>query len=383
MPEEDQAAPPVPAPPCPFAKSQYREYKTVRVGGMVIPYKSHYTQGCYQFLHFSESAGSITYPASLDHGLGLSREDLPQLDYDQLMKDCSARGIVVEHVSWRPSDLTPTQGEFKEDKVHSIMQTPEASNKPIVTTRDRFVLDGHHRWLAAYNLGNQPIPCSQMNLNVDQALDFVSGKDYASAESISEQLINLMTEEAGLRLAVGILSKSLLEGTQEDLAITEAADIAGIDESALVGFLEACVTHLDHAYWLTEEAHPMKVMRRMIRTNKAESVTHKDGKSTEVSPDTARAILHVHGYMNKGSKNRIEKMVHKDGKNFKKISTWANAHATILTEATKLEEKKKKLKKSAPKEVIQDDQMNIDGAGGHSPYILNPRMGNNVGGLLS
>lgn len=73
------------------------------------------------------------------------------------------------------SKLHPSQNEIHKDRVQEIVDDLEAgkaqSTKPIVITKDMYILDGHHRW-AAYKQWNPSvcIPALKLSLNAHDAL---------------------------------------------------------------------------------------------------------------------------------------------------------------------------------------------------------------------
>lgn len=87
-------------------------------------------------------------------GLTFAREHMPQLGpQDQFLKKLKDAGIKYEHVSVDPGTLKASQMEFDHDAVRSIINNPKKVKSGVVISADGYILDGHHRWLAAYNKG--------------------------------------------------------------------------------------------------------------------------------------------------------------------------------------------------------------------------------------
>jgi hypothetical protein len=85
--------------------------------------------------------------------LNLSRSVLPQIKGDSLqnfLNHLDALGVKYTKKTMNASDLKPSQGEFNIDKVKALIRTNN-DTKPIIVSKDNYVLDGHHRWLADYN----------------------------------------------------------------------------------------------------------------------------------------------------------------------------------------------------------------------------------------
>jgi predicted glutamine amidotransferase len=85
--------------------------------------------------------------------LNISRSVLPQIKGDSLqnfLNHLDSLGVKYTHKTMKSCDLKPTQGEFNIDKVKALIRTNN-DTKPIIVSKDNYVLDGHHRWLADYN----------------------------------------------------------------------------------------------------------------------------------------------------------------------------------------------------------------------------------------
>jgi hypothetical protein len=104
-------------------------------------------------------------------GLGLSRDDLPQIDSDKI--DDFLEWLRVQGIGVYPTEATarlllPSQGELESDKIAAMAKEPEKLTKgKIITSADGYVLDGHHRWAAyveVYPEGNMPVWQVQLDI---------------------------------------------------------------------------------------------------------------------------------------------------------------------------------------------------------------------------
>lgn len=87
-------------------------------------------------------------------GLTFSRKLMPQLgSTDQFLKNLDKENIKYKKVSVEPENLKASQSEFNIDAVRSIMTDPKKTKSSIVISKDNYILDGHHRWIADYNKG--------------------------------------------------------------------------------------------------------------------------------------------------------------------------------------------------------------------------------------
>lgn len=125
-----------------------------------------------------------------DAGKGRMRHAMPQIaDFEAFLKDLDDNYIAYSTMEIDPEELTPTQGNFKEEKVDRIAAEwgKNKNAKPIVTSDDDYVLDGHHRWLAAAKL-KMPIMSRVIGLGIDDLLDFVKGKPYIEKRGLHESV---------------------------------------------------------------------------------------------------------------------------------------------------------------------------------------------------
>ena len=123
---------------------------------------------------------------NIDAGLNKRRHAMPQLSkFDDFMADLKENGIDSEVKSLDPKKLTPTQGNFSEEKVNKLISEKVWNAKPIVTSSDDFVIDGHHRWLSAAKIGKQ-IQSRVINLSAEKLLDFLKDKPYIVTKTINE-----------------------------------------------------------------------------------------------------------------------------------------------------------------------------------------------------
>lgn len=80
-----------------------------------------------------------------------SRELLPQIvDQDEFLDHLKLMGIDYTKVALNADDVKATQSDgFDMDKVAKMMNNKTLH--PVLVSSDYFILDGHHRWIAAFN----------------------------------------------------------------------------------------------------------------------------------------------------------------------------------------------------------------------------------------
>lgn len=119
-------------------------------------------------------------------GLNKRRYGMPQIsDFEAFMADLEKAGIAVITISIPAGELIPTQGEFNEMKVRGMIDADKWQSKPIITSDDDYILDGHHRWLAAAQL-KKPIKCRVVDMKIEALLKFVKGKPYVKTKKLHE-----------------------------------------------------------------------------------------------------------------------------------------------------------------------------------------------------
>lgn len=99
---------------------------------------------------------------------------MPQIkDIDSFLSYVSSQGHSSMDMVGDVDDFRPTQTDFDQDKVdrikYDMIHNPRKANKSILVTSDGFVLDGHHRYLAAKQLNNM-ISYHQLSTNISDSL---------------------------------------------------------------------------------------------------------------------------------------------------------------------------------------------------------------------
>jgi hypothetical protein len=83
-------------------------------------------------------------------GMTFSRALMPQIGKD-IKSNLTKNDVPFKEVRMHPNDLKSTQSEFDLDKVRLMMLEPFKSKTDIIISNDNYILDGHHRWLVAFN----------------------------------------------------------------------------------------------------------------------------------------------------------------------------------------------------------------------------------------
>ncbi len=126
-----------------------------------------------------------------DEGIASYRINQPQInDTNSFLSDLKLNGINFTHQRVDTNTLIPTQCEFNDDKVCSIVDNVmqnDAEISPIIISSDDYVIDGHHRWLAADAMGDR-IDTIKVHLPLETLHWFLKNKPYVENKSINEKL---------------------------------------------------------------------------------------------------------------------------------------------------------------------------------------------------
>jgi len=118
--------------------------------------------------------GTLPIPGVKD---GLPKSEMPRIphraadDFERYLRDEDAYGGLRTDVD--PSTLKPLQRDYKPEVVKFLKSgTPEAEAslaRPIYITRDGYILDGHHTWMAAKDMGRK-VTATVIDADRDSAL---------------------------------------------------------------------------------------------------------------------------------------------------------------------------------------------------------------------
>lgn len=120
----------------------------------------------------------------------ISRLQMPQIYsylYPQFVADLSINNISHDRKSVKKKDLTPSQKEFKQEKVDSIRKSIEDGtykHQPLLVSSDNVIVDGHHRWHALNE--NDDCEINHVGMSFDKLYEFLKNKPYAINKPLNE-----------------------------------------------------------------------------------------------------------------------------------------------------------------------------------------------------
>lgn len=126
---------------------------------------------------------------NIHKSLGRLRHGMPQLGkFDDFMADLKKNKVKSTLETIEPKKLIPTQKNFNQEKVDKMIADGGWDKKPIISSKDNYVVDGHHRWLAAHQ-SKKKVQSRVIDMNAEDLLDFLDGKEYVEKKKINEELV--------------------------------------------------------------------------------------------------------------------------------------------------------------------------------------------------
>ena len=143
--------------------------------------------------------------------LGISRADMPQIKSNlvpEFIKWLQDSGVRVSKKTVRAADLKPTQREVNMGKVQKLAHPKNMAHlrKPVIVSKDGYLLDGHHRWRALVMMDSEStIPAVLVGLKIRDLLDWAhnfEGVNYKDLEAARKG--NIMDSEGVARELVAV-----------------------------------------------------------------------------------------------------------------------------------------------------------------------------------
>lgn len=141
--------------------------------------------------------------------LGISRNKMPQVkekNYPEYLKYLQDNKISMRKKVVDPTKYKAIQKEFSDDGIQIAVERLMAGKiKPCLVSVDGYVIDGHHRWLAAIHL-KRKLNVIKINAPVKKVLDITrkfpktiykqigSNKVIANPKPFAESFISYLTE---------------------------------------------------------------------------------------------------------------------------------------------------------------------------------------------
>jgi len=116
----------------------------------------------------------------LEDNSGFERSDMPQVSLDDARRIFAKHGIPTNQLMVDPRELKPSQAEYSDEKVQDIIDKARGPLKAIISTEDQYIVDGHHRALAAQKMNYDFIDSLVVSCSCQQAIFLLSNESSTS-----------------------------------------------------------------------------------------------------------------------------------------------------------------------------------------------------------
>lgn len=120
----------------------------------------------------------------------IPRHLLPQIPRDKInefRKFLESRGIKSHRQRKATNWFLPIQKHVNQDKVNSFIQDPsKIDDAPNIATADGYLVDGHHRWVAAKKLKHEDLDSVVCDCNLRDFLKVAHEFDHSFVKSVHE-----------------------------------------------------------------------------------------------------------------------------------------------------------------------------------------------------
>ena len=233
---------------------------------------------------------------------GVPRSKMPQIateDYPEFLDYLKEKGGDISKKTMSAKDLKPIQKEFSDKGVIKAIEKGKIE-KPVISSNDGYIIDGHHRWLAGYNLGKDVI-VYEVNMPVSELMKVVKEFPKTTYKDMYERGIpayetmpayNLkQAEKNGQKFFVDKNKPNTDFGIYEDYAMFYHINEMGVKQSNAMKVL--------HQLDMRKDNTPFPVRLR-----------DEDGPEViQVKPDTAKKLLRLYYKTTKDNQAKFTNMV--------------------------------------------------------------------------
>ena len=141
---------------------------------------------------------------NLDNGLRLNRSELPQIkstEVPEFIDWMKEKGVDSFRTSVKAGSLNPIQLEINLDKVDGMKAVHQSGQKdmgakPVMVSNDDYLIDGHHRWYALKELG-EDINVVMFNEPIDELLSLIKQFPKTTYKGVTDEGNEVITESYG------------------------------------------------------------------------------------------------------------------------------------------------------------------------------------------
>jgi len=127
--------------------------------------------------------------------LQLKRSEMPQINretHKEFFAFLKKKGISTKQSKIDASTLKPSQSQFNKEKIQGMIDAIEdGSYKPkaIIVSKDNYVIDGHHTWIAHVNL-NKPMSVSQVDVGAKELFNLMHEFPKSYTKTVRESTLH-------------------------------------------------------------------------------------------------------------------------------------------------------------------------------------------------
>lgn len=116
---------------------------------------------------------------NIEYALPRSREEQPKLtDLEQFARDLGKAGVGIDSRVVPADTLKPSQKDFDFDKIRDMQKTTNPTlDAPLYISKDMYVVDGHHRWIAAA-ANNTPVLVNHIGMDFESLIELLDSLQY-------------------------------------------------------------------------------------------------------------------------------------------------------------------------------------------------------------
>lgn len=129
--------------------------------------------------------------SELTNTIGISREELPQINFDfleDILGKFESEGIKVRSGTVPVTDLKPCQDKLNNDKIESIVKDGAwEDDRKLFISKDGFIVDGHHYWAA--NMVKDPsrrLGVYLVDMNIIDLINWFNSSKFSENRKITE-----------------------------------------------------------------------------------------------------------------------------------------------------------------------------------------------------
>ena len=136
----------------------------------------------------------------------LARGQMPQIRGEhetEFLLHMADHGIDHSLEDFPTQGLKSTQAEFSSEKIKKLQDKPDILKKRIMISKDNYVLDGHHRWLANYNANpNSKQNVIRFSASIKDLLPKAKAFKHVKFRAVDESLLDEGIHDPGIFKAI-------------------------------------------------------------------------------------------------------------------------------------------------------------------------------------